>query len=203
MAVQCQVAWPYFLQSLFVYDRMVEKECEVCMDDLLKVGIITNTHGLRGEVKVFPTTDDAQRFLDLDTVILDTKTEKKTVEIENVRFFKNMVILKMKGFDHINDVEKLRKAELYVTREQAVPLGENEYFIADLIGLCAVSDEGEALGKVADVIQTGANDIYVIRRPEASDLLVPAIRQCIREVDLKNRSITVHLLPGLRELNQK
>ena len=203
MAVQSQVAWPYFLQSLFVYDRMVEKECEVYMDDLLKVGINTNTHGRRGEVKVFPTTDDAKRFLDLDAVILDTKTEKKTVEIETVRFFKNMVILKMKGFDHINDVEKLRKAELYVTREQAVPLGENEYFIADLIGLCAVSDEGEALGKVADVIQTGANDIYVIRRPETSDLLVPAIRQCVREVDLKNRSITVHLLPGLRELNQK
>ena len=173
------------------------------MDDLLKVGVISNTHGIRGEVKVFPTTDDPRRYLDLEDVILDTGTEKKKMEIEKVRFFKNMVILKFKGIDDINEILPYQKKNLYVTREQAVPLAENEYFIADLIGLKAVSDEGEDLGKVADVIQSAANDIYVIEKDGTPDLLIPAISECIKKVDLKAGSIKIHLLPGLRELNQK
>ena len=173
------------------------------MDELLKTGIITNTHGLRGEVKVFPTTDDPKRFLDLDEIIVDTGKEKLTLEIENVRFFKNMVILKFKGIDNIDDVMKYRKAGLFVTREQAVPLGENEYFIADLIGLSAKSDEGEELGTLADVITSAANDIYVIKQKGVSDLLVPAIKDCIKKIDLDAGSIEIHLLPGLREANQK
>lgn len=173
------------------------------MDDLLKVGIITSTHGIRGEVKVFPTTDDARRYLELKEVILDTGKEKKVLEIERVRFFKNMVILKFRGFDNINDVEQYRQKNLYVTRDQAVPLEENEYFIADLIGLKAVSDEGETLGEIADVLQTAANDIYVIKQSGASDILVPAIRECIKKVDVEGGMIEIHLLPGLREVNQK
>lgn len=173
------------------------------MDDLLKVGVISNTHGIRGEVKVFPTTDDPRRYLDLEDVILDTGTEKKKMEIEKVRFFKNMVILKFKGIDDINEILPYQKKNLYVTREQAVPLAENEYFIADLIGLKAVSDEGEDLGKVADVIQSAANDIYVIEKDGTPDLLIPAILECIKKVDLKAGSMEIHLLPGLRELNQK
>ena len=173
------------------------------MDDLLKVGIIANTHGLRGEAKVFPTTDDPKRFLDLDKIILDTGTEKKTLEIERVRFAKHMVILKFKGLDHINDIEKYKKKDLYVTRDQAVPLGENEYFIADLIGLCAVSDEGEQLGELTDVIQAAANDVYVIKDKDSFELLVPAIKDCIKRVDLEAGVIEIHLLEGLREVNQK
>lgn len=173
------------------------------MDDLLKVGIIANTHGLRGEVKVFPTTDDPKRFLDLEEILLDTGTEKKKMEIERVRFAKNMVILKFKGFDHINDIERYRKKELFVTRDQAVPLGENEYFIADLIGLHAVSDEGEELGELSDVIQSAANDIYVIKKKDMADLLVPAIKDCIKQVDLEAGIVEIHLLKGLREANQK
>ncbi len=173
------------------------------MEDLLKTGIIANTHGLRGEVKVFPTTDDPKRFLDLDEVILDKGKEKLTLEIENVRFFKNMVILKFKGIDNIDDVARYRKMPLYVTREQAVPLAENEYFIADLIGLSAVSDEGESLGTVSDVIQSAANDIYVIKQQGVSDLLVPAIKDCIKHIDLETETMIIHLLPGLREANQK
>ena len=173
------------------------------MDDLLKVGVISNTHGIRGEVKVFPTTDDPRRYLDLEDVILDTGTEKKKMEIEKVRFFKNMVILKFKGIDDINEILPYQKKNLYVTRGQAVPLAENEYFIADLIGLKAVSDEGEDLGKVADVIQSAANDIYVIEKDGTPDLLIPAISECIKKVDLKEGSMEIHLVPGLRELNQK
>ena len=173
------------------------------MDDLLKVGVITSTHGIRGEVQVFPTTDDPKRFLDLEEIILDTGKEKKTLSIQYVKFFKNMVILKFKEFDNINDVEIYRQKDLYVTREQAVPLEENEYFIADLIGLKAVSDEGEELGEIADVLQTAANDIYVIKKQGTSDLLVPAIRECVLSVDIAGGIVTLHLLPGLREVNQK
>lgn len=173
------------------------------MEDLLKVGIITSTHGLKGEVKVFPTTDDPKRFLELEEIILGAGKEKTTLHISNVRFFKNMVILKFKEFNDINQVEILRQKELFVTRDMAVSLGENEYFIADLIGLKAVSDEGEALGEIADVLQTGANDIYVIKKPGESDLLVPAIKDCVKKVDISQGEIEIHLLPGLREINQK
>lgn len=168
------------------------------MEDLLQVGVITSTHGLKGEVKVFPTTDDAKRFRSLKQVILDDGKEKRELTVVGVRFFKNLVILKFKEFDNINDVERYRRAGLYVTRENAQPLGENEYYIADLIGLSAISDEGEELGTIADVLQTGANDVYVIRKENTPDLLVPAIRDCVKSVDLEAGRMTLHLLPGLR-----
>lgn len=168
------------------------------MSDLLQVGVITSTHGVRGEVKVFPTTDDPARFKKLKQVILDDGKQQMDLEIASVKFFKNMVILKFKGIDNINDVEKYRRATLLVTRENAVPLAENEYFIADLIGLSAVSDEGEELGTITDVLQTGANDVYVVTTPQKEEILVPAIRECILAVDLDARRMQIHLLPGLR-----
>lgn len=169
------------------------------MSDLLQVGVITSTHGVRGEVKVFPTTDDPARFKKLKQVILDDGKQRIDLEIASVKFFKNMVILKFKGIDNINDVEKYRRATLLVTRENAVPLAENEYFIADLIGLSAVSDEGEELGTITDVLQTGANDVYVVTTPQKEEILVPAIRECILAVDLDARRMQIHLLPGLRD----
>lgn len=173
------------------------------MEDLLQVGVITTTHGVRGEVKVFPTTDDPARFKKLKQVILDTGNEKLELEIAGVKFFKNLVILKFKGIDNINDVEKYRKKSLYVTRENAVKLKKDEYFIADLIGLNVFSDEGEDLGKISDVMQTGANDVYVIKKEGADELLVPAIRDCVKNVDIEGGTMEIHLLPGLREANQK
>ncbi len=173
------------------------------MEDLLQVGVITTTHGVRGEVKVFPTTDDPARFKKLKNVVLDTGKEMIDLEVAGVKFFKNMVIVKFKGIDDINDVEKYRKKSLYVTRENAVKLKKNEYFIADLIGLKAQSDEGEDLGEISDVLQTGANDVYVISKAGADDILLPAIKDCVKEVDIENGTILVHLLPGLRELNEK
>lgn len=173
------------------------------MEDLLQVGVITSTHGVRGEVKVFPTTDDPARFKKLKNVVLDTGKEMIDLEVAGVKFFKNMVIVKFKGIDNINDVEKYRQKSLYVTRENAVKLKKNEYFIADLIGLAAKSDEGEDLGTLSDVLQTGANDVYVLSKEGSDDILLPAIRECVKEVDLDNGEITVHLLPGLRELNEK
>ena len=168
------------------------------MEDLLQIGVITTTHGVRGEVKVFPTTDDPMRFKKLKQVILDTGKEQLELEVAGARFFKNLVILKFKGIDNINDVEQYRQKSLYVTRENAVPLGKNEYFIADLIGLKVVSDEGEELGDLSDVLQTGANDVYVVSKENTPDLLIPAIRDCIRQVDIENGTMQVHLLAGLR-----
>ena len=170
------------------------------MEDLLQVGVITSTHGVRGEVKVFPTTDDPQRFKKLKQVILDNGKEQRELEITSVKFFKNLVILKFKGLDNINDVEKYKKADLLVTRKNAVPLKEGEYFIADLIGLKATSDEGEDLGILTDVIQTGANDVYVFSKEGMQDLLVPKIPDCIKDVNIEEGTILVHLLPGLRDL---
>lgn len=171
------------------------------MENLLQVGIITTTHGIRGEVKVFPTTDDAARFRELKSVILDTGKEQLELEIVQVKFFKNLVILKFKGIDNINDVEQYKGKSLFVTRENAVKLEENEYFIADLIGLCVMTDEGEDLGNVEDVLQTGANDIYVVKKDKRPEILIPAIKDCILDINMEQGLMKVHLLEGLRELN--
>ena len=170
------------------------------MEDMLRVGVISSTHGARGEVKVFPTTDDPARFEELETVLLDTGKEKLELEIAGVKFFKNMVILKFKGYDSINDVERYRGKDLWITREQAVPLGEDENFVADLIGLAVVTDGGETLGTMKDVMFTGANDVYVVERENGKELLLPAIKDCILDVDLENGVMTVHVLDGLLDL---
>ena len=124
--------------------------------DLLQVGVITSTHGVRGEVKVFPTTDDPRRFKGLKKVTLDTGKERKELHIQGVKFFKQFVILKFEGIDNINDVEKYKRCPLLVTREDAVPLEEDEYFIADMIGMEVATEDGEAFGTLKDVIGTGA-----------------------------------------------
>ncbi len=170
------------------------------MEDMLRVGVISSTHGVRGEVKVFPTTDDAARFNDLKTVFLDTGKELLKLEISGVKFFKNMVILKFKGYDNINDIECYRGRELWITRDQAVPLGEDENFVADLIGLSVVTDEGETLGVMKDVMFTGANDVYVVERENGKELLLPAIKDCILDVDLEAGVMKVHVLDGLLDL---
>ena len=170
------------------------------MENLLRVGVITSTHGVRGEVKVFPTTDDMNRFKKLKTVILDLGKEQKTLTIEQVKFFKNMVILKFKGLDNINDVEMWRQKDLLITRDQAVKLQPDENFIVDLIGLKVVTDEGSKLGVMTDVIQTGANDVYVVKMNSGKEVLLPAIKDCILHVDLDKGEMLVHVLDGLLDL---
>lgn len=170
------------------------------MEQTLRVGVISSTHGVRGEVKVFPTTDDVNRFKKLKTVILDTGHEKMTLNIEGVKFFKNMVILKFKEFNNINEIEKYKGKDLLVTREQAVKLAPNENFIVDLIGLNVVTDEGEAFGTLKDVLQTGANDVYVITGKDDREYLFPAIPQCVLDVNLEEQTITVHIMDGLLDL---
>ena len=167
------------------------------MEDLLKVGVITTTHGVRGEVKVFPTTDDAERFLELEYVLLDTGRELRRLDIKNVRFFKNLVILKFDGIDNINDIEKYKGKDLWIPREEAQELGEAEYYIADLQGLNVVLEDGTEFGTLRDVMETGANDVYIIDSNEHGEVLLPAIKECILDVDLEKNTMTVHLMKGL------
>lgn len=170
------------------------------MENLLRVGVITSPHGVRGEVKVFPTTDDRNRFKKLKTVILDMGKEQKSLEIEQVKFFKNMAILKFKGYDNINDIEAWRQKDLLIKREQAVKLNPDENFIVDLIGLQVVTDEGEVLGEMKDVLQTGANDVYIVKTASGKEVLLPAIKDCILNVDLEKGEMLVHVLDGLLDL---
>ena len=160
------------------------------MEDLLTVGVITTTHGVRGEVKVYPTTD-ADRFLDLEYVLLDTGREKRKLEIQNVKYFKNLVILKFKGIDNINDIE------MYKQREEAQELDEDEYYIADLIGMDVVLEDGSHFGTLKDVMETGANDVYVVEDENGKEVLLPAIKECILDVDVEKNSMTIHLMKGL------
>ena len=170
------------------------------MENILQVGIISSTHGIRGEVKVFPTTDDVNRFKKLKEVLLDTGKETLPLTIEGVKFFKQFVILKFKEFDNINDVEPFRKKCLLVTRDQAVPLEEDEYFIADLIGLRVITDEDKVLGELTDVLETGANDVYQVTDENGKEILLPAIKDCILSVDLEKGEMKVHILEGLLDL---
>ena len=169
------------------------------MEKRFQVGVITSPHGVMGEVNVFPTTDEAKRFRRLKEIILVQGKTEKIVEIENVKFFKQMVILKLKGYDDRDAVEKLRQCSLFVPREKAVRLQRDEYFIADLIGLKVLDGDAndEELGTIEDVMQTGANDVYEIRMKDGRELLLPAIKQCILAVDVEAGFIRVHVLEGL------
>lgn len=167
------------------------------MEDFFQVGVITSTHGLKGEVKVFPTTDDPKRFKRLKEVILDTGKERLQLEIEGVKFFKQFVILKFRGIDNINDVEKYRRASLQVARKDAVRLQKDEYFIADLMGLKVRDEDDAEIGVLKNVIETGANDVYVIEMGDGRELLLPAIKQCVLEVDVEAGFIRIHIMEGL------
>ena len=167
------------------------------MDNLLRVGVISSTHGVRGEVKVYPTTDDVNRFKSLKNVILDNGREHMDLEIQGVKFFKNMVILKFKGFDSIDDIEIYKGKDLLITRDQAVELGPDENFIVDLIGLRVITDNGEEFGTLTDVIKTGANDVYEVKTAEGKEVLFPAIKECVLNVDLTEGIVTVHIMDGL------
>lgn len=167
------------------------------MEQLLQVGAIASTHGIRGEVKVFPTTDDVKRFKDLKEVILDTGKEQLNLEIESVKFFKQFAILKFKGIDNINDIEKYKGKYLFVTRDNAVALEKGEYFIADMIGIEVYNEEEEKIGVLEDVLLTGANDVYIIKKLDGKELLLPAIKQCVLDINIEEKKMKVHVMDGL------
>lgn len=171
------------------------------MIDYFRVGVIANTHGIRGEVKVYPTTDDVVRFKDLKKVILDTGKEKIDLEIQNVKFFKNMAILKFKGIDNINDIEKYKGKDLLINREDAVELEEDEFYLADVLDAKVVTEDGEEFGVIADILETGANDVFVVETKEGKEILFPVTKECILDIDTEEKIVTVHILPGLLDIN--
>ena len=160
------------------------------MEELFRVGVISNTHGIRGEVKVYPTTDNVRRFDDLKEVILDTGKEQLILHVTSVKYFKNMVILKFKEFDNINDIIPYKG-------ENAIPLEEGEYYIADIIGSKVITDEDKILGTLTDVLQTGANDVYVVKTKDGKEVLLPSIEECILDRDIENKIVKVHIMKGL------
>lgn len=167
------------------------------MEELFRVGVISNTHGIRGEVKVYPTTDNVRRFDDLKEVILDTGKEQLNLHVTSVKYFKNMVILKFKEFDNINDIIPYKGMDLLVTRENAIPLEEGEYYIADIIGSKVITDADKILGTLTDVLQTGANDVYVVKTKDGKEVLLPSIEECILDRDIENKIVKVHIMKGL------
>lgn len=166
-------------------------------DEMLQVGVITDTHGIKGEVKVFPTTDDVNRFDYLKKAYIDSKEGLIPVKVNSVKYFKQYVIIKFKGINDINDIEKYKKSPLLVTREDAVPLEEGQYYITDIIGINVYTDDGVNIGTLKEVLQTGANDVYIVRNSENKEILIPAIKQCILDIDLEKKEMKVHLLDGL------
>ncbi|MDD6666646.1 MAG: ribosome maturation factor RimM [Lachnospiraceae bacterium] len=171
------------------------------MSDRLRVGVITSTHGIRGEVKVFPTTDDPARFAKLDQVYICGRLPEETLHVEKARVFKNQVIVKFREYNDINEVEKFRKSDILIDRKDAEELKEDEFFIDDLVGLTVSADNGRFLGRLKEVYETGANDVFVIEKENGKELLIPATKECVTSVNLDQGQMTVHLLPGLEDLN--
>lgn len=167
------------------------------MENMLRVGVLTSAHGVHGEVNVYPTTDDPNRFKRLKKAYIDLGKEKMEVKIAGVKFFKNMVILKFEGHDDRNEIEKLKSHDLLIDRADAVELKEGEHFICDLIGFKVVSDEGEEIGKLRDILQTAANDVYQVDGIDGKEKLIPSIPDCILNIDMDAELITVHVLKGL------
>ena len=147
------------------------------MEQMFTIGKIVNTHGVKGEVRVLPSTDDVKRFGKLKEVKVENRT-MTTYEIETVRYHKNFVLLKFKGIDTMNEAELLKNSLLKIDRKDALPLKKDEYYQCDLYGLRVVTDTGRDLGKLTDILMTGSNDVYVVRNEE-KEILIPAIKQCL------------------------
>ena len=163
----------------------------------LEIGQIVNTFGIKGMVKVKPFTDDIRRFDELKTVYVEKNSTKTEYEIEEVKYHKDMVLIKFKGIDKVEQAEMLRNSYLTVSRDSVEKLEEGRYYIVDLLGLEVYTDEQILLGTLDDIFNTGSNDIYVVKDKQGKQILLPAIQDVIKQIDIENKKIIVHLLPGL------
>lgn len=163
----------------------------------LEIGQIVNTFGIKGMVKVKPFTDDIRRFDELKKVYVKKNSNQTEYEIEEVKYHKDMVLIKLKGIDKVEQVEELRNAYLTVSRDSVEELEEGRYYIVDLLGLEVYTDEQILLGTLEDIFNTGSNDIYVVKDKQGKQILLPAIQDVIKQIDIENKKIIVHLLPGL------
>ncbi len=167
------------------------------MEEYLRVGVISNTHGIKGEVKVYPTTDDRKRFYGLTSVWLDEGDSLRELRVKGVRFHKNMVLMTFDGYGDINQIEPYKGKDLLVARKDAVVLAEGEYFICDVIGSSVITEEGEPIGVLIDVITTGANDVYLVKGEDGREILLPVIKECVHNVDVEKKTVTARVMPGL------
>ncbi len=163
----------------------------------LEIGQIVNTFGIKGMVKVKPFTDDIRRFDELKTVYVEKNNNQTEYEIEEVKYHKDMVLIKFKGIDKVVQAEMLRNSYLTVSRDSVEKLEEGRYYIVDLLGLEVYTDEQVLLGTLEDIFNTGSNDIYVVKDKQGKQILLPAIQDVIKQIDIENKKIIVHLLPGL------
>lgn len=164
---------------------------------LLEIGKIVNTHGLRGEVKIVPWTDTPDVFEDLTVIYIKNKSEYKPLNIESVRYQKNNLIVKFKEYSDINDILQYKNAVLYAERDDLGELPEGVYYIVDLIGLEVFTESGEKIGIIADVFNTGASDIYDVKRDGKKNLLLPVIDEVVKNVDIEGGKVIVNVMEGL------
>lgn len=167
------------------------------MQEYFEIGQIVNTFGVKGFVKVNPFTDDITRFEKLKTVYVIKNKNMTEIEIEQVKYHKNMVLLKFKGIEDMNSAERIKGCFLKIHRKDAIELPEDTYFIADIIGSDVITDNGENLGKVEDIYSTGSKDIYVVKNELGKQILLPSIKEVILDIDIEKQIVTVHLLEGL------
>lgn len=173
------------------------------MENFFEIGVVAGTHGIRGNLKVFPTTSEPARFSLLKEVIIEIRGRRNTHKVESVAFHKQFVLLKVEGINDMTEAEKYKKARILIDEQYAIPLEEDEYYTRDLYDMEVYTDEGEFLGIIDDVIETGANDVYSVKdmsKEDGKNILIPAIKQCILNVDVKERKMIVRLLEGLREI---
>ena len=163
----------------------------------LEIGQIVNTFGIKGMVKVKPFTDDIKRFDYLENIYIEKNNTQKEYEIEEVKYHKDMVLIKFKGVDTVEQAELLRNAYLTISRDSVEKLEEGRYYIVDMLGLEVYTDEQVLLGTLDDIFNTGSNDIYVVKDKQGKQILLPAIQDVIEQIDMENRKMIVHLLPGL------
>ncbi|WP_312071921.1 ribosome maturation factor RimM [Anaerotignum propionicum] len=169
------------------------------MEQYFEIGKITGTHGIRGTMRVFPTTQDPTRFERLKEVIVEIRGKREIFHIQKVAYHKQFVLLTVKEITDINVAELYKNGTIIIPDSAAIPLEEDEYYTRDLYGLKVITEDGEALGKLTKIYVTGANDVYGVQKsPEDKELLIPAIKDCIKKVDLEAGIMTVALLEGLR-----
>lgn len=167
------------------------------MEEYLEIGQIVNTTGLKGMLKVKPLTDDITRFEDLEMIYIEEGKKLIEFKIQEIKYNKNMVLLKLEGINDISEAEKYKNFYIKINRKDAVELEKNSYFIVDIIGSEVYTDENELLGKVVDIFPTGSNDVYTVKKSDGKEILLPAIEEVIKDIDIENKKIIVHLLDGL------
>lgn len=167
------------------------------MENFLEIGQIVNSYGLKGQMKIVPFTDNITRYNELKTIYIEVNKQLKEYKIEQVKYHKNNVLIKLEGIDDINDTEQFKNCFVKIDRKNAVKLPEDTYFIVDLIGIEVFTEENVLLGKIVDIFPTGSNDVYVVKDELGKQILLPAISEVIKNVDISNKKMIVNLIKGL------